>query len=141
MASQNTFTSEVEEDTFRWFNYNITPLFCECLNDVEQHSYDRLTDAWWLALFRELDIISNLEGDSEEIQKQIIEKVLAEFTEGFLTKEQTDELKKSLVACYEGFIAVVVGPLHYCRIAGCRGDCGIQSCGICIDCCRCPMYW
>lgn len=141
VETQKTFTSEVEEDTFRWFNYNITSMFCEYLNDVEKHSYDKLTDAWWLALFRELDIISKLEDDSKEIRQQIIEKVLAEFDAGFLTKEQTEELSKNLSACYEGFIAVVVGPIHYCRIPGCDGDCGIQPCGVCIDCCRCPMYW
>lgn len=131
-----------EKEVFRWFNYNVTPLFCEVLNDIEQHSYEKLDDEWWLTMFRELDIINKLdEGDTSETEKKIMEKVTGEFAKDFFTEAQLNELKKGLNAVYESFIFVVVGPPHYCRIPGCDGDCGVQPCGICIDCCRCPMYW
>lgn len=141
LETHNSFTSEVEEDTFRWFNYNIVGMFCEYLNDVEHHSYDKLTDNWWLTIFRELDIINNAEKNSEDIQKNILEKVQAEFSKDFLTKEQLDELKKNLQDSYQSFIIENTTPIHHCRIPGCDGDCGIQSCGICIDYCSCYRYW
>jgi hypothetical protein len=141
MSTQTTTPTEVDEVVFRWFTYHIIGMFAEYLNDIQQHSYNKLTDEWWLALVRELDIVNKLDDNSEEIQRSILEKVLAEFPKEFLTESQTDELKKNLEATYLSFVDMCVGPPHYCRIPGCIGDCGIQSCGICIDCCRCPMYW
>lgn len=105
--TQKTFTSEAEESIFRCFSYNIIGMFCEYLNDIKQHSYDKLTYDWWLALLRKLDITNKFEDDSGEIQKKILHSVLAEFSKDFFTQKHTDYLKKNLESAYKSFITGV----------------------------------
>lgn len=115
VETQKTFTSEAEESIFRCFSYNIIGMFCEYLNDIEQHSYDKLTDDWWLALFCELDITNKVEDDSGEIQKKILQSVLAKFSNDFFTQKHTEYLKENLESAYKSFITGVNTPPHYCR--------------------------
>jgi hypothetical protein len=135
---------------FRHFNFHIVAVFAEYFNDVEQYSYMKLTEEWWLELHAE--VCTLLDGEDElndknepvnksaETQDYIWEKVLAEFKKDFLNEKQVEELKEQLSDAFSAY-KVYRRPAHYCGDPSCDGDCGVQQCGVCIDCCRCPMYW
>lgn len=103
--------NEYQDEIFTHFNYKVVATFSEYLNDVEQHSYDELTDDWWLSLFSELDVIDNVtDCDTSEIQKNILNCVLAKFPKSFLTDEQIVELKNNLNEAYNEFALLVFSP-------------------------------
>ena len=132
---------------FRHFNFHIVAVFAEYFNDVEKNSYLKLTEEWWLELHADVCTLLDKEGDnketdnkSAEAQDYIWKKVMAEFSKDFLNKKQVKELKEQLSDAFSAY-EVYRRPAHYCGDPGCEGDCGVQQCGVCIDCCRCPMYW
>ena len=104
-------TNDYHEKVFSYFNYHIVAMFCEYLNDVQQHSYDDLTDDWWRALFSELNIIDTLaDCDTSDTEKKILDRVLAKFPNDFLTEQQTNEMKTYLKEEYVKFILSVLCP-------------------------------
>ncbi len=56
-------------------------------------------------------------------------------TDDIITAEKDAQLEASITKGWAAFIAE--RPVHYCGDAECDGECGVQPCGVCIDCCRC----
>jgi hypothetical protein len=76
---------------FMNFKYNIVGAFVEYLNDVQQHSYDKLTTEWWSQLHNEIQ--HHLSSrKTKYIQRIIFNRVLSRFPEDFLTIRQKNEL-------------------------------------------------
>lgn len=124
-----------DDYNFKKFNYYIAGTFAEFLNDIQQHSYKKLTDTWWRTCYTELKgLIYNPDTDTKEIQKKILDMVLAEFPKTMLTDEQITALTSELSHVYKAYDNFV-HPVHYCGDRDCDWDCGVLSCG-CIDCCR-----
>lgn len=126
---------------FKKFNYYIVGTFAEVLNEIEQHSYEKLTDDWWKACHAEVKtLIQPPDVETEDIQQKILDKVLAEFPKDMMTAEQITMLKKILDSSYKAYYNTI-HPVHYCGDWKCDWDCGVQSCGGCIDTCRCDAYY
>jgi hypothetical protein len=124
-----------------YFQFHIVPTFAEYLNDVEHHSYETLDDGvWWEDCAKEfIPIMCDKEQKLEDTQKKLVEQVMSKFPENFLTEAQTKELSEQVGMAIQEFIDRH-NPNCYCRDKSCDGDCGVMSCGVCIDCCRCHCY-
>ena len=124
-----------------YFHFHIEATFSEYLNNIQQHCYEKLDNSWWETCANEfVPILIDGTQKVEDIQKRIFEKVMAEFPEKFLTKEQSAELLEQVGGACQAFIDRYI-PVCYCGDRTCDGECGVQHCGICIDCCRCYKYW
>jgi hypothetical protein len=139
MATTKTYLSAVD---YHYFQFHIVATFAEYLNDVEQHSYQKLDDGeWWEDCAKEfIPLIRDETQKLEDTQKKLFEKVMSKFPKNFLTEAQTKELSEQLGMAINTFIDRST-PACYCGDKSCDGDCGVQSCGFCIDCCRCYKYW
>ena len=129
------------DEHFHYFNFHIVATFAEYLNDVKQHCYEKLTDDWWNDCFHHFSpLIFDDTQKIDDTQKAVFDKVMNEFSKELLTEAQKKELNEFLgeaIIAYKDRFTIRC----HCKIIGCDGDCGVQSCGRCIDCCRCPMYW
>lgn len=104
-------TNDYHDLIFSYFNYYIVAMVCEYLNDIKQHSYDDLTDDWWLTLFNEINIIDKL-VDCDTSEEEILNRVLAKFPNDFLTGEQINEMRKYLKEAYTEFVLSALYPVH-----------------------------
>jgi len=128
--------------SYKDFDFHIVATVAEYTNNVEQHSYLRLSDEWWQARYAEVvAVIDSPDVKLSEVTKMILDKILAEFPENFLTAEQTAELSEELYMAVSAFHTL--RNLFECNCGSllCPGDCGYQQCGMCIDTCRCAMWW
>jgi hypothetical protein len=124
-----------------YFNYYIVAAFAEFLNNIEKGSYKNLTDEWWEDCGSDyLPMITTGQYDVPTVSNTLLDRVLAEFPTDFLTAAQKEELYYIVKEALEAFNNRYT-PLCYCGYSDCDGDCGTQSCGVCIDCCRCDKYW
>ncbi len=83
-----------------YFNFHITSVFAEYLNDVKHNCYMKLTDNWWDSCAKEF--IPNLcdNTDLTNTQKNLYTKVMNELSDVCLTDTQTKELTELLeIAC------------------------------------------
>jgi hypothetical protein len=132
---------KISEIDAYYFNFHIPATFAEYLNDVEKHSYEKLTEDWWRSMAEEyVPQINADDANIEEIKKAIFDKAMAHFPEKFLTEAQNKELLELVGEAIQAFIDRFKR-VCYCGDRLCEFDCGVQSCGMCIDCCRCPSYW
>lgn len=124
-----------------YFQFHIVATFAEFLNDVEQHCYETLDDdEWWEECAKEfIPIIRDETHKLEDTQKKLFEKVMSKFPEKFLTEAQTNELLEQVGMAIQAYISQF-NPICYCRDPNCDFECGVQSCGSCIDVCRCRWY-
>lgn len=109
-------TQKISQTDMFYFNFHIISTFAEYLNNIEQRSYEKLTDDWWHNMAEKYIPLMNADDRNiKEIKKNIFDEVMNHFPKKFLTKKQNTQLFKFL------------------------GD------AICayIDCCRCPdsNYW
>jgi hypothetical protein len=124
-----------------YFQFHIVSTFSEFLNDIEKNSYMKLDDAWWNTCAKEfIPIILDETQKLEDTQKKLFEKVMSEFPKKFLTETQANELLEQVGMAIQAYIDRFK-PVCYCRDPNCDFDCGVQSCGSCIDVCRCYKYW
>jgi hypothetical protein len=124
-----------------YFNFHIVSTFAEYLNDVEKNCYKKLTDEWWQNCAKEfVPLIRDETQKLEDTQKKLFEQVMSKFPENFLTEAQTKELTEQVGMAIKTLIDRYT-PTCYCGDKSCDGDCGVQSCGFCIDCCRCYKYY
>lgn len=145
-----------ENNKFHYFNYYIVTAFSEFLNDIKQYSYKKLTDSWWQSCYIEIESIimnphiiptkinymptnikympTEIKYTPTEIKYMLIEKVLNEFSNNFLTSEQTEALNVFISLPYKSYYAKYHS-IHHCDNIDCEGDCGVLLCG-CIDICR-----
>ena len=123
------------EDKFKQFNYYIVAAFSEFLNDIEQHSYEKLTDNWWQTCHKEIEsIIMDSDVMPTDIKNILVDKVINEFATNFLTQDQTKALKDLIYKPFEAYY-IKYHRVHYCDDIDCQWDCGVLDCG-CIDLCR-----
>lgn len=124
-----------------YFDFHIVATFAEYLNDVEQHCYEKLTDDWWKTCSNEIiPMIFDNEQNADETHNTLFTKVMSEFSKDLLTEAQKKELNTQLRDAICAFKDRFTEKC-YCRNDSCSGDCGAQSCGMCIDVCRCSRYW
>jgi hypothetical protein len=124
-----------------YFKFHIVATFAEYLNDVEKCCYQKLTDDWWENCAKEfVPTLNDTTANLNETQKKLYTKVMSEFRENLLTETQTKELTEQVEMACQAFIDRYK-PVCYCGDRTCDFDCGVQSCGMCIDCCRCYKYW
>lgn len=122
---------------FFYFNYYIISAFAEFLNNIEQHSYNIITDTWWRECCAELVIlVRDNENCTDDIHIQLTNKVMAEVPHIILDKKQRKELLSEIKLGCKSFIKRL-NFTHYCGDPKCDWGCGVQSCGGCIDVCRC----
>ncbi len=136
MAAQNIYTVDAY-----YFNYYLISAVSEYLNNVEQHSYQKLTDDWWQSIAEEFIPQFNADNKNLEcIQNTIFDKVIDCFPEKFLTEDQAKELFEQIGSAIDAFIDRNRS-ICFCGDTECDFQCGTQSCGVCIDCCRCRDYY
>ena len=134
----NTHISAVDT---HYFHYYVVATFAEYLNNIQQHSYQTLNDVEWEACTNEfIPILNDEKRELGDTPKNIFDKVMAKFHKDFLTEDQNKELLSHVERACQDYIDRHT-PTCYCRDRSCDGDCGIQACGMCIDCCRCYKYW
>lgn len=120
---------------FEKFQYYIVGLFAEVLNDIEQHSYQKLTDKWWFDVYTEIrTMLEKPDANKDDIQKVVLEKVLNEFPKDMIKDDQLVDLKKTLERACKDYYYMLY-PICYCGHDDCEWDCGVLWCG-CIDVCR-----
>ena len=135
MAQQDI--SALDYDHFR---YHIIATFAHFLNNIKQYSYKKLNNNWWKICAKEFVPILDDKGQTlEDTQKKLFDRVMAEFPIDFLTEAQSNKLLSLLGIVCQNFIGRPTFTC-YCGDRGCDGDCGVQSCGSCIDVCRCNKY-
>jgi hypothetical protein len=121
-------TQKISQTDMFYFNFHIISTFAEYLNNIEQRSYEKLTDDWWYNMAEKYIPLMNADDRNiKEIKKNIFDEVMNHFPKKFLTKKQNTQLFKFLgdaicayidsykVVCYCGerravfaLIAVVV---------------------------------
>jgi hypothetical protein len=132
---RNKMNDQTHVFGFDKFNYYIVGMFAEYLNDIEQHSYKKLTNQWWIDCYTEISpLIKENEDNSQEIQKIILEKVTSKYSKELLTDDHVKNLKSGLANSYFSFYNKLY-PVCYCGHRECDWDCGVLWCG-CIDVCR-----
>lgn len=123
------------EYKFEQFTYYIVSAFSEFLNDIQQHSYEKLTDKWWQSCHTEIEsIIMDSNVIPTDIKNILVDRVINEFSKDFLTQEQTKALKNLIYKPFRSYY-IKYHNIHYCGDIDCYYDCGVISCG-CIDLCR-----
>jgi hypothetical protein len=125
--------------TFQMFNYHIRSTVTEYLNNIQQHSHENLTEFWWTEQFNMVCELIKNKTSPIIIQDKIIENALRILPENLLDSQQINQLYEFMNVAFASFIDSSYRT-HFCNIQSCVGDCGYQSCGICIDVCRCATY-
>ncbi len=126
--------------TFIHFNYYVAGAVCEFLNNVEQHSYEPLNRNWWINCF---SLVSAIDDDETHMKEIILNSVLEAIPKrlGILR----DELSEVIIFGVNEFSKKCKqihhsNTTHNCGFSDCDGMCGVQPCGVCVDCCRCDTY-
>ena len=96
---------------YKEFEFYIVGLISEYINDIEQYSYETLSDEWWYALYtRIMNPIEQSEicfgyklQSIESITMMILDKVLAEFADDFMTIHQKEEFADQIEIAVRAF--------------------------------------
>jgi hypothetical protein len=91
--------------------------------------YDE-SDLW--DLYKQCKTFKADKMNAEEHIKAALKVMINDVT---LTAEQDKTVAALVKSGWAAFIAE--SPVHYCGEEECDGECGVQQCGVCIDCCRC----
>jgi hypothetical protein len=129
-------TTQFDIIKFHHFNYHIVGYVVEFLNDIEKYSYDTFSEEWWMDCF--MKILHNKENlDPNDTQKILLTKILNKLPNQLIN---TEKLNRLLEIAVNEYFEHSENTTHLCGFRECDGNCGIQSCGVCIDCCRCYTY-
>jgi hypothetical protein len=126
--------------TFIHFNYFVAGAVCEFLNNVEQHSYEPLNRNWWINCF---SLVSAIDDDDTHMKEIILNSVLETIPKKLAILR--DELSEVITFGVKDFLKKCkhiqyCNTTHNCGFSACDGLCGVQPCGVCVDCCRCDTY-
>lgn len=114
------------------FNYYIVGSVEEFINGSDQQSYVKLNENWWINCFKSVTRYNNI--PTEVIKLMLVNRVLNVFPNLY-----KNDLYEQISYAYDNF-SDACEMKHYCGIKECDGECGVQPCGVCIDCCRCDVY-
>lgn len=124
---------------YKDFQFYIVAAAAEYINDIEHHSYEKLTEEWGRRCYDH--VIETIERSDpitfEGITMLILHSVLEEFSEGFLTDDQKEELADQIDIATRAFYMNHNVVKCNCGNIQCDGNCGCLPCGECIDVCRC----
>ncbi len=113
MADYQPTQDEIDNGVFRWFDYKVVVRIADYLCHIQRNAFDKFTTAWWKDLIKELGSIILIDkAVSEALQQKILDRVVSELPKDFLNEAQIQELKKELVAAYEGFLFIIIGPIN-----------------------------
>jgi hypothetical protein len=119
------------------FNYYIVGSVVEFINNVEQHSYEKLTENWWINCFKTVTQYNNI--PTEVVKLMLVNRVLNVFPKLYKNDLYMNDLYEQISHAYDNFLDACEMK-HNCGLKECDGECGVQPCGVCIDCCRCDIY-
>jgi hypothetical protein len=123
--------------SYRNYNNHIVSTVYSIINGIKHDITLRLNDTFWMNCYKAL--IERINEDDEDNCRFIIKTIDDMFPQNTLTKKHKSDLMKSLMEEYPVFMTAHLHPntICYCGDAGCDWGCGVQSCGGCIDVCRC----
>jgi hypothetical protein len=124
------------------FEFHIVATIAEFINDIEQHSYEKLTPEWWNVCYN--NTVQMLEKEDvilADVTRKILDSVKQELKSDLLTQAKCAELSEQLHMAVTAFYTI--RNLFECNCGRflCDGQCGYQDCGLCIDVCRCHKWW
>ena len=96
---------------YKEFEFYIVGLISEYINDIEQYSYENLSDDWWYTLYKQImnpvEQSENYFGYNlksiESITMMILDKVLAELPADFMTIHQKEEFADQIEIAVRAF--------------------------------------
>ena len=122
-------------ESMKHFTFFVRGATAEFLNDIKQHSYDKLDDKLWEELHQTTLKMRDEDYKSfSDIVKNIYDSILAEFPETFLTSEKKKDFEKCIEDAFTKY-NVETKSRCGCYDDTCFGECGVLTCG-CIDVCR-----
>lgn len=133
----------MDDESIHYFTFYVRAAASEFLNDIEQHSYEKLDDQWWLTCHKNIMKMVYDYKSSMIIIETISDSILAKFPK--ITSKITSKMKESFKDCIRNaYISynAATNCICYCGNHKCIGDCGVLDCG-CIDMCRgrCGISW
>ena len=117
--------------------------FCICVIYPHRELFNEISEKWaksgedydesdlW-ALYKDC---KNHKYEKTNAEAHILVKLKEMISDATLSAEQETKVVADIKKGWAEFIAET--PIHYCGDEECDGECGVQPCGFCIDCCRC----
>lgn len=117
--------------------------FCICVIKPVTGMFSEISKKWVKAIedYDEHDIwalyldCNKQKKAKTSAEAHILVKLKEMIDDVTLTAEQEAKVVADIKTGWAEFIAET--PLHYCGDEECHGECGVQPCGVCVDCCRC----
>lgn len=132
-------TNEINQSDLHYFYFHIVSTFLEYLNTGELKRYKKIPDEIWMTYAKEfIPLIKSQDLKIEETKQSLFDKVMSHFDKNNLSDEGKKELLQQLSRAILA-LSSYHKPICNCGVPSCDWECGVQSCGVCIDCCRC--YW
>jgi hypothetical protein len=104
--------------------YEISPKWVKSAEDYDE------SDMW--VLYKQC---ATFKMDGMNAEEHIKASLKVMISDVILTAKQEEKVAALIKSGWAAFIGET--PVHYCGDEGCDGECGVQPCGVCIDCCRC----
>jgi hypothetical protein len=127
------------------FDYIVIGSIMEYLNNILQSVFDVFPDNWSVKCYlKTLNLIKNL-ATLDDIACGIMDEIFDRIDEGSLSDLEYQQLYEHIISAMNDLVNVC----DTCLKTDCKNpdecgeslmDSGIQSCGGCIDVCRCKIY-
>jgi hypothetical protein len=109
----------------------VEPMFTEFSAKWRKSAEEYDESALW-GLYKQCKPFKTDKKNAEEHIKASLKTMISDVTLTFNQDKTLDGLVKNGWATF-----MAESPVHYCGDEECDGECGVQQCGVCIDCCRC----